>query len=56
MNRLNFIRKEYAANIDFYYFKQMLAEREIAIANKANTENGISIIGDSPIAFTPVEE
>lgn len=56
MNRLSFIRNEYAVNIDFYYFKQMLAEREIAIANKVNADNGISIIGDSPIAFTPVEE
>ena len=56
LDRLTYLRKAYAKDIDFYFFKQMVAEREIAFANKANAELGISIIGDSPIAFTPVEE
>lgn len=56
MERLSSLRKKYAADIDFYYFKQMLAEREIAASKSVNREAGISIIGDSPVAFTSVEE
>lgn len=54
--RLAEIRKEHARDIDFYYFKQMIAEREIEAAKATNEESGIRILGDSPIAFTPVEE
>ncbi len=54
--RLNEIREKYAREIDFYYFKQMIAEREIEAAKATNEEAGIRILGDSPIAFTPVEE
>ena len=54
--RLNQIREQYASEIDFYYFKQMIAEREIEAAKATNKESGIRILGDSPIAFTPVEE
>lgn len=54
--RLNKLREENARAIDFYYFKQMLAEREIEAAKATNEETGIRILGDSPIAFTPVEE
>ena len=56
LERLNFLRKKYATDIDFYYFKQMLTEREIEASKKVNQDAGISIIGDSPVAFTPVEE
>ena len=54
--RLNEIRKKHADDIDFYIFKQMIAEKEISTANKANEKSGIKILGDSPIAFTPAEE
>lgn len=54
--RLSEIREKYARDIDFYYFKQMIAEREIEAAKATNEEAGIRILGDSPIAFTPVEE
>ena len=54
--RLNEIREKHADDIDFYLFKQMLAEKEIANANKKNERSGIRILGDSPIAFTPAEE
>lgn len=54
--RLSEIREKYAREIDFYYFKQMIAEREIEAAKATNEESGIRILGDSPIAFTPVEE
>ena len=54
--RLSEIREKYAREIDFYYFKQMIAEREIESAKATNEESGIRILGDSPIAFTPVEE
>lgn len=42
--------------IDFYIFKQWLAEREIANANIRNNNLGIKVVGDSPVAWTPVEE
>lgn len=48
--------KKNATEIDFYIFKQWLAEREISKANKRNQEIGIKVIGDSPVAWTPVEE
>ena len=54
--RLNQLRETNATEIDFYYFKQMLAEKEIEAAKATNEESGIRILGDSPIAFTPVEE
>ena len=55
-NRLSELREKYASEIDFYYFKQMIAEREIEASKARNEELGIRILGDSPIAFTPVEE
>lgn len=42
--------------IDFYMFKQWLLEKEIANANARNEKLGIKVLGDSPVAFTPVEE
>lgn len=41
--------------IDFFMFKQWILEKEIAKSNERNKELGISVIGDSPVAFTPVE-
>ena len=55
-NRLNEIREQHAEDIDFYLFKQMIAQKEIAVANIKNEETGVKILGDSPIAFTPAEE
>ena len=42
--------------IDFYLFKQWLVEREIEKSNARNKELGITVIADTPIAFTPAEE
>lgn len=56
VERFNEIKKVHAKDIDFYYFKQMLVEREISKASKEIAQKDISIIGDSPVAFTPVEE
>lgn len=47
---------DYAKDIDFYFFKQWLVEREITNTNKQNENLGIKIIADTPIAFTPAEE
>ena len=54
-HRLKNLRKKYQKEISFYMFKQWLAEREIAKANQKNKELGISIIADTPVAFTPAE-
>ena len=54
--RLTQLRSENIREIDFYFFKQMIAEMEIEAAKATNEEAGIRILGDSPIAFTPVEE
>lgn len=48
--------KRNSREIEFYMFKQWLTEREISKANARNEKLGIRVIGDSPIAFTPVEE
>ncbi len=50
-----FIRRN-SQKIDFYMFKQWLVEREISNANSRNEKLGIKVIGDSPVAFTAVEE
>ena len=52
---LNKVVKEKTSEIDYFIFKQWLVEREIAKANKRNEGLGLSVIGDLPVAFTPVE-
>lgn len=54
--RLEIIRKKHNTEIDFHIFKQWLVNREIKKANDRNEAIGLRVIGDSPIAFTPVEE
>lgn len=54
--RIAELRKENSDEIDFFIFKQWLAEREIAKTNKRNKQMGMSIIADTPIAFSPAEE
>ena len=54
-SELKKISKEKASEIDYFIFKQWLVDREIIKANKRNKDLGISIIGDLPVAFTPVE-
>lgn len=53
---LETIREENRNEIDFFMFKQWLVEREIEKANYRNETLGIKVIGDSPVAWTPVEE
>ena len=55
IKRLNFLRKKYRHEIDFFVFKQALVELEIEKANSRNAEKGIKIIADTPVAFTPAE-
>jgi 4-alpha-glucanotransferase len=56
IDRLKDLKNQYKEEIDFYMFKQMLAQIEIAETKKIGDKNGIKTIGDSPIAFTPYEE
>lgn len=53
---LDELKIEYKDEIDFYLFKQWITEREIEKSNMRNKELGISVIADTPIAFTPAEE
>ena len=54
--RISELRKENSDEIEFFLFKQWLAEREIAKTNNRNEKLGMSIIADTPIAFSPAEE
>ena len=47
--------EDYCEKIDFHIFKQWLLEREIKKSNKSDLDLGISVIADTPIAFTPSE-
>ena len=53
---LDSLKEKHKDDIEFYLFKQMLAEREIEKTKNLYKEKGIKIIGDSPIAFTMAEE
>ena len=53
--RLRELRIKHRKDIDFYMFKQWLAEKEIEKANKRNHSYGINVIADTPVAFTPAE-
>lgn len=54
-NRLAQLKEDYKDEIDFYMFKQWLVDKENLRAGVKHAENGIRIIGDSPVAFTPYE-
>ncbi len=54
--RLNEIRSSYSDDIDFYIFQQMILDKEIKSTNEKNKAAGINIIGDSPVAYSLVEE
>lgn len=49
------IKNIYDDLIDYHIFKQWLVEREIVKANKENNNYNISIIADTPVAYTPAE-
>ena len=54
--RIEEIKKEYADEIDFFMFNQMLVEREMKKLNSNLKRANLSIIGDSPIALSRAEE
>lgn len=54
--RIEELRKENIEEIEFFIFKQWLVEREIAKNNERNAKQGMSIIADTPVAFSPAEE
>ena len=53
--RLRELKQKYNREIDFYMFKQWIAEREISRTNEQNKKLGIEIIADTPVAFAPAE-
>ncbi len=54
--RIAELKNKYANEYDLYLFEQMLVAKENAASNKFSKESGISIIGDSPVASSAVEE
>ena len=54
--RIEQIKNENADKIDFYYFQQMILEKENKKSNAVSKEYGIKIIGDSPVAQPAVDE
>ena len=54
--RIAELKDKYRDDYDFYLFEQMILERENRISNDFTKESGISIIGDSPVASSAVEE
>ncbi len=54
--RIEQIKKENTDKIDFYYFQQMILEKENKKSNEISKEYGIKIIGDSPVAQPTVDE
>ncbi len=54
--RIAELKKKYKEEYDLYIFEQMILEKENQKSNKLAKETGISIIGDSPVASSAVEE
>ena len=54
--RIAELKNKYQNEYDLYFFEQMLVEKENRVSNKLAQETGISIIGDSPVASSAVEE
>ena len=53
--RENEIMMEHRDDVDFHMFKQAIVNKEIAKAKENNKKLGISVIGDSPVAFTKAD-
>ncbi|MCD8025147.1 MAG: 4-alpha-glucanotransferase [Candidatus Gastranaerophilales bacterium] len=53
--RLNELRTDYSNEIDSFLFSQMLAKKTIDNGNRVMEKNGISGIGDIPVAFSDAE-
>lgn len=54
--RIEQIKKDNKDKIDFYYFQQMILEKENKKSNEISKKYGIKIIGDSPVAQPTVDE
>lgn len=55
-NRISEVKSKFADEIDYFLFKQMLVEKEIASSNALSKKTGVKIIGDSPVASPASEE
>ena len=53
--RIKELKENYRDDYNYFYFQQMIMEKENAKSNKLAAEQGIKIIGDSPVAPTAVE-
>lgn len=54
--RVDELRRTFAEEIEHFMFKQWLVEREIGKTNINNKNAGLSIMADTPIAFSPAEQ
>ena len=54
--RIAELKEKYKDDYDFYFFQQMILDKENKKANAAAQANGIKIIGDAPVAQSSVDE
>ncbi len=54
--RISELKSKYSNDYDRYLFEQMILEKENLSSNELAKKTGISIIGDSPVASSSVEE
>ena len=54
--RIADLKEKFRDEYDLYLFEQMILEKENKISNELSAQNGIRIIGDSPVASSDVEE
>lgn len=54
-DRINFLTAKYRNKMEFYYFKQFLADEHLAHARKSLNERGLKLIGDCLISFSDDE-
>ena len=55
-SRIAELKEKHKEEYDLYLFEQMILEKENQKSNKLSKKTGISIIGDSPVASSAVEE
>ncbi len=53
--RLAFLREKYADDIEFYMFKQFLAEKSLAHGKEKLNQKGLKLVGDCPLGCSGPE-
>ncbi len=53
--RLAFLREKYADDIEFYTFKQFLAEKSLSYGKEKLNKKGLKLVGDCPLGYSAAE-